>query len=134
MQPDGFVHSIPMPPKGWISLHELRARTGASDRNLSELRRLGLGVPEPLLMSLGRRGTVSYYPPETVRLIDRINELRQQVRDADKWLWQLWLDGFKVDIRSWARKHLDSLQERLDGALLHGSTAGRSQPPAATFT
>jgi hypothetical protein len=106
-----------MPPKGWISLHELRARTGVSERNLSEWRRFCLGVPEPLPISLGRRGTVSYYPPETVSLIRRINELRQQVRDADKWLWQLWLDGFKVDIRSWAKKHLDSLQGRLDGGV-----------------
>ena len=52
-----------------------------------------------------------------MRLIDRLNELRQQIRDADKWLWRLWLDGFKVDIRSWAEKHLDSLQRRLSGGV-----------------
>jgi hypothetical protein len=50
-------------------------------------------------------------------LIERLNELRQQTRDADEWLWQLWLDGFKVDIRSWTKKHVDSLQERLDGGV-----------------
>jgi MerR HTH family regulatory protein len=117
MRPDGSFHSIPMPPKGWISLKELRSHTGASERNLSEWRRLGLGVPEPMQISLGRRGTASYYPPETVQLIRRLNELRQQIRNADKWLWQLWFDGFKVDIRSWAKKHLDNLQKRLDGGV-----------------
>jgi hypothetical protein len=117
MQSAPSVHSIPEPPKGWITLQELCARTGASERNLSEWRRRGLGVPEPLPISLGRRGTVSYYPVETVRLIDRLNELRQQTRDVDKWLWQLWLDGFRVNIRLWAKKHLDNLQKRLDGGV-----------------
>jgi hypothetical protein len=117
MQRDGFVHSIPTPPKGYISLQELRARTGASERNLSGWRRLGLGMPEPQQISLGRRGTVSYYPVETVRLIGRLNQLRQEIRDADKWLWQLWLDGFKVDIRSWSKMHLDRLQKKLEGGV-----------------
>jgi len=94
----------------------LCARTGTSERNLSEWRPRGLGVPEPLPISLGRRGTVSYYPAETVRLIDRINKLRQQTRDADIWLWQLWLDG-SVNIRLWAEKHLDNLQKKLDGGV-----------------
>jgi hypothetical protein len=117
MQRDGSGHSILAPPKGYISLQELRARTGASERNLSEWRRLGLGVPEPQQISLGRRGTASYYPIETVLLIDRLNELRQRIRDADEWLWQLWLDGFQVDMRSWAKKHLDSLQAKLGGRI-----------------
>jgi hypothetical protein len=117
MQSHAFPQSIPPPSEGWISLQELRTRTGVSERNLSEWRRLGLGVPEPKQISLGRRGTASYYPVETVRLIDRLNELRREIRDADEWLWQLWLDGFEVDVRSWAKKHLDSLQKRLDGGV-----------------
>jgi hypothetical protein len=117
MQRDGVVPSIRTPPEGWITLQELCGRTSVSERNLSEWRRLGLGVPEPWQISLGRRGTASYYPVETVKLIERINELRQQIRDADKWLWQLWLDGFKIDVRSWLKKHLDDLQKKLDGGV-----------------
>jgi hypothetical protein len=52
-----------------------------------------------------------------VVLIDRLNELRRQTRDADKWLWQLWLDGSKVEIRSWVKKHIDGLQPKLNGPL-----------------
>jgi hypothetical protein len=81
-----------------------------------EWRRKGI-VEKPLQISLGRKGTVSYYPPQTVRLIDRLNELRQQVRNADEWLWQLWLDGFEVDVRSWTKKHLNNLQKKLDGGV-----------------
>src|ERR1700682_4316644 len=117
MQCDAAPQSMPTPPEGWISLQELCARTAVSKRQLSEWRRLGLGVPEPLQKSLGRKGTASYYPEETVALIDRINELRQQTRDANKWLWQLWLEGFKVDIRSWVKKHIDGLQPKLNGPL-----------------
>jgi hypothetical protein len=106
MQRDGVVYSIPTPPEGWISLQELLARTGVSERNLSEWRRLDLGVPEPNQISLGRRGTASYYPIETVRLINRLNELRQEIRDADEWLWRLWLEDFKIDICVWVKKRL----------------------------
>jgi hypothetical protein len=115
MRSNGSAPHISVPPEGWISLQELRARTGVSERNLSEWRRRGLGVPAPQLTSQGKRGTVSYYPIETVPLVERLNELRQQDRDADKWLWQLWLDGFNVDIRSWAYGHLDDLQKKLSG-------------------
>jgi hypothetical protein len=117
MQCDAAPQSIPPPPEGWISLQELCARTSASKRNISEWRRLGLGVPEPLQKSLGRKGTASYYPEETLALIDRLNELRRKIRDVDDWLWQLWLDGFKVEIRSWVKKHIDRLQPKLNGPL-----------------
>jgi hypothetical protein len=62
-------------------------------------------------------GSASYYPLEIVRLIERLNELRSEVRDADKWLWQLWLDGFNAEVCSWAKRHLDSLQKGLDGGV-----------------
>src|ERR1700730_7671545 len=106
MQSHAFPQSVSPPPDGWISLQELCAQTGVSGRNLAEWRRLGLGVPEPLPISQGRRGTVSYYKPETVVLIDRLNELRQQTRDADKYLWQLWLGGVTGHIRPCAKKHI----------------------------
>jgi hypothetical protein len=114
MQGDSSVHSTPTPPQGWISLREVCDRTGVTERDLLEWRRKGIGE-KPLPISLGRMGTASYYPPETVRLISRLNELRQQIRDADEWLWRLWLEDFKVNIRSWVKKHLDGLQMRLDG-------------------
>ena len=62
-------------PKGWVTLREVCDRTGANPRNLKEWRRLGLGVPKPLQPSLGNKGTGSYFPPDTVRLVARIKEL-----------------------------------------------------------
>jgi hypothetical protein len=63
------------------------------------------------------KGNRLLLPVETVRLVDRLNELRQQIRDADKWLWQLWLDGFNVEMRLWTKRHLDRLQKKLGGGV-----------------
>jgi hypothetical protein len=88
---------------------ELVAATGVSDRNLLNWCAEGF-VPRPMRLFLGSgRGTVSFYRAESVAMIQRLYELQRQGRDADAWLWGLWLDpaDYPVDIRPWILKRLD---------------------------
>src|SRR4051812_47898699 len=89
------------PPGGWITREALVAATGVSDRNLLNWCAWGF-VPRPMRHSLGS-GTVAFYRAESVPMIQRLAELRRQGRDADAWLWGLWLDpaGYPMDIRPW---------------------------------
>jgi hypothetical protein len=91
--------SRPDPPDGWISRKELVDATGVSDRNLLNWCAEGF-VPRPM------RG---FYRAESVAMIHRLYKLQQQGRDADAWLWGLWLDPADdpVDIRPWILRHLD---------------------------
>jgi hypothetical protein len=91
----------------WISEQELRAETGISRRNLERWRQQGI-LPVPTRRFSGRgTGSTSVYPPITVPMVRRLDELRQQSpHDVDGWTWALWLDGFPIDIRKWCDDHL----------------------------
>jgi hypothetical protein len=92
------------PAKGWIALPDLLATVpGANERNLREWRRRGLVPFEPAHLHIaGKAGSVSFYPPETVPLLRRLIELRRESDDANRWCWGLWIDGYPVDIKTWA--------------------------------
>ncbi len=98
----------PPPPDGWVSRDELVAATGVSDRNLLNWCAAGF-VPRPMRHFLGPRGTAAFYRAESVAMIRRLYELQRQGRDADVWLWGLWLDSadYPIDIRPWILGRLD---------------------------
>jgi hypothetical protein len=58
---------------------------------------------------------VAFYRAESVPMIRRLYELQRQGRDADAWLWGLWLDSadYPVDIRPWILRRLDHAQEAI---------------------
>jgi hypothetical protein len=60
-------------------------------------------------------GNEAYHPPITIEMVGRINELRQRGGDMDKWLSQLWVDGYPVDIIGWCRTWLTNLQKLING-------------------
>jgi hypothetical protein len=119
-----------MPRQDEIELQELCKVTGTRPRNLVDWRNAGLGIPEPRLVSLGRGGTKSYLPRDTVWLVNRINDLRRQhPRKLDLWLWRLWIEeDFPTDIRSWVLRLIPAgeAQPGLDSASLEKSTSLRS--------
>jgi hypothetical protein len=118
--------SRPHSPDGWITRDEVIAATGVSDRNLLNWCVQGF-VPRPT------RGSVALYRAEAVAMIRRLYELQRQGRDADAWLWGLWLDSanYPVDIRQWILRrlnhalkaikaigdHPDEVERHVDGAL-----------------
>ena len=51
-------------------------------------------------------------------MIRRLKELQRDTRDANKWVWQLWLEGFSADIHVWVKKRLS----RPRRSNLHGSS------------
>jgi hypothetical protein len=116
-------------PAGWISEAQLRAATGTADedrktfhRDLVNWRDHGLlprsydGEKVPFSLPLGFAiGNEAWYPPIMIGMVRRINELRQRDRDMDKWLWQLWLDGYPIDIIGWCRTWLTNLQKLING-------------------
>ena len=86
------IGDTPTPPNGWMTRDELLAATGVSERNLVNWRAEGF-VPQPQRLFLGGgRGTAAFYRAESVAMIRRLHELQQQGRDANAWLWGLWLD------------------------------------------
>ena len=93
------------PPNGWISRDRLLVETGIGERRLADwAEQLGLRT---CLVSRGRGGFESYYPPESVGTLKRLLELSADIAaQFDEWLWRLWLEEHEVDIRAWARKHL----------------------------
>jgi len=97
----------PAPPEGWIDRVRLLTETGVSDRKFAEWApKLGLRT---CLVSRGRAGVEAYYPPGSIRMIKRLLEISAtSPRDMNRWLWQLWLEGFDVDICGWAKKHISS--------------------------
>lgn len=84
----------------WISLPDLKAATGASDRNIAEWRRRGL-LPPCEWHAVPGRGSVSLFPPAAIPMTRRIMELGRESHDADKWRWSLWAEGFPIDVRDW---------------------------------
>jgi hypothetical protein len=97
------------PPDGWITRDELVDATGVSDRNLLNWCAEGF-VPRP------GRGSPAFYRAESVAMIHRLYELQRQGRDADAWLWGLWLDpaDYPVDMRPWILRRLEHAQEAID--------------------
>jgi hypothetical protein len=93
-------------PADWISEAELVAAIDVSHRNLLNWRHHGL-LPTPMIRHLGVGvGNQAFYPPITIAMVRRINELRRQTRDIDEWRWQLWLDAYPIDIIKWCRQRL----------------------------
>jgi len=93
-------------PADWISEAELAAAVDVSHRNLLNWRHHGL-LPTPMIRHLGVGvGNQAFYPPITIAMVRRINELRRQTRDIDEWRWQLWLDAYPIDIIKWCRQRL----------------------------
>ena len=103
-KPRTFVSA---PPNGWISRERLLVETGIGERRLADWGpRLGLRT---CLVSHGRGGMESYYPPDSIRTVKHFLELSANTpRDTDERLWRLWLEEENVDIIAWAKKHLDS--------------------------
>lgn len=109
-------------PAGWISETELRAAAGVADeekktfhRNLVNWRENGLlprfydGHQVPFVDYGGVGiGNEAWHPPITIEMVRRIDELRQR-GTMDHWLWQLWLDGYPIDIIAWCRTRLARL-------------------------
>ena len=103
-KPRTFVSA---PPNSWISRERLLVETGIGERRLADWGpRLGLRT---CLVSHGRGGMESYYPPDSIRTVKHFLELSANTpRDTDERLWRLWLEEENVDIIAWAKKHLDS--------------------------
>jgi hypothetical protein len=104
---EAFAATVPEDPF-FGRLDELVAATGVSDRNLLNWCAAGF-VPRPMRHFLGPRGTAAFYRAESVAMIRRLYELQRQGRDADVWLWGLWLDSadYPIDIRPWILGRLD---------------------------
>jgi hypothetical protein len=93
-------------PADWISEAELVEAVDVSHRNLLNWRHHGL-LPTPMIRHLGVGvGNQAFYPPITIAMVRRINELRRQTRDIDEWRWQLWLDAYPIDIIKWCRHRI----------------------------
>jgi len=112
-------------PADWISEAELAAASGVAEgdrgkfhRNLVNWRHHGVvperyqGLSVPLIWYRGVGvGNEPFYPPVMIPMVHRIDELRRQSRNMNRWLWQLWLDGFPIDIIGWCRKRLIKFDE-----------------------
>jgi hypothetical protein len=98
-------------PRGRINLDRLLAKTGISEVTLNNLReRYPYVIPRPLVVPLATgRGSASFYPPKTVGIINRLNELRLENPNPDECLWRLYLEGHPVDIRGWASERTGQL-------------------------
>jgi len=95
-------------PDDWISEAEVIAATRVSSRNLTQWRAQGIVIGRRRHLGRGVGTTPCLYPPDTISLIRRLCELRGMVRDADQWIWQLWLEGFSTDVRRWAVRRLNA--------------------------
>jgi hypothetical protein len=118
-------------PRGWISLDGLLAETGISKGALNNLRqRYRYVIPRPLVVALATgRGAAAYYPPQTARVIHRLNELRRDNPNPDECLWRLWLEGPPVDIRGWASERTEQLGQW--AAETYGNNGGDTLRKAA---
>ena len=104
-------------PRRWISLDRVLAESGIGKDTLNNLRqRYRYVIPRPLVVPLATgRGGAAFYPPETITIIRRLQELRQEkIRDPEDCLWRLWLEGHPVDIRGWAAVRLDVTVNKLE--------------------
>lgn len=99
-------------PRTWIGLDCLLAETGIGKDTLNNLRqRYRFVIPRPLVVppATGRGGT-AFYPPETVTIIRRLQELRQEgIRDPDDCLCRLCREGHPVDILGWTVERIEAM-------------------------
>lgn len=100
------------PPKGWITKQQLLTEAELGERTFDGwAEKLGLRTR---LVSHGRGGITSYYPPGTVATLKRLDHLSANSKgNMDDWIWQLWLEGQDVDISAWASMHLADGLKRL---------------------
>lgn len=98
-------HSYPLPP-GWLAPGALVAAGGIDEHTLTNWRKRHL-IPRPAVMPMPGGGTASRYRPETLTIIRRIKELREKdSRNANGWLWTLWLEELPVEMLPWAAERL----------------------------
>jgi hypothetical protein len=84
---------------GWLTEEQVLAGTGVGRPTFERWRAKGL-IPEARRQSLGRGlGTTRYlYPPMASAVVLRLAELRRERKGFDHWFWQLWLEGYPVNI------------------------------------
>jgi hypothetical protein len=106
-------------PADWLSEAALTQGLGVAEsdrskfhRNLQNWRQSGL-LLVPMIRYHGVGiGNEPFYPPVTIEMIRRLEELREQYpRNMDEWLWELWLDGYPVDVIAWCRRRLRKLAD-----------------------
>ena len=69
-----------------------------SPTQLERWQKAGL-IPSPRRHGLGRgKGTVSLYDPRVIPMLSRVLDLQSTTRDIREWRWQLWLDGYPIDV------------------------------------
>jgi hypothetical protein len=82
---------------GWLTEEQLIAKTGVGPFTLDRRRREGLVPWDRRFLSFGV-GTRTVYPPIAVPMIRRLQELQRAFKEVDRWRWELWLEGYPVDI------------------------------------
>ena len=104
---------------GWLTEKELLAAAGIGHFSFVRLRALGF-VPKSDRQFLGRGiGTTAFlYPPIAVPMIERGVELRKARMGGDGVFWELWFDGYPVDVVRWIDKRLKPLQKKTANATL----------------
>jgi hypothetical protein len=121
-------------PRGWITLDRLLAEAGIGKDTLNNLRqRYRYVIPRSLVVPppVGRGGA-AFYPPETVTIIRRLQEIREETRTGtEDMLWWLWLEGHRVDFRGWAADRLDALKAKFDEIVADGYVPGNALREAA---
>ena len=100
-----------LPGERLISLRDLLdgfKDRGVNDDTITRLRE-GYFISLSCVKSLGdEAGTASFYPAETVPIVERYLELSEAARrgevprNKDDWLWRMRFEGLPVDIRGWA--------------------------------
>lgn len=118
-----------------IELQELICATGCSERDLIEWRSRGLFPFEAEQEHIpGRRGSASFLKLEAVTFLKRFAELRGQRRNADEWIWQLWLDraDYEIDVRRWVLERLAWRQKTIEAVRAAGKPT-TSSAEAATL-
>lgn len=92
-----------------------------SEDQLARWHRRGL-LPRPSQRPLGRgRGTITIYPPGSGMQLVALCEVRRHVRSLEMAGFQLWWDGFDVDVEL-VRPVLRTASEELDNSILVGDS------------
>ncbi|MBF6611576.1 MAG: hypothetical protein IVW55_00415 [Chloroflexi bacterium] len=104
------------PLSEWLTEEEMLQRTGISSWQLQRWHReVFAWSNEPLFeqIRIGHR-MVTFYNPECVSIARRLLEMKKEgLRDFDAWLWQLWLDGYPINMRAYCLKVIEGAQEEV---------------------